>query len=214
MATVRFSEGLRDRIRSKARDMFQPQMEAAEASFNKELLDGVYDKLMAPYLVHLNAIPSEFLRTASIMDVHVHRGSTAIRLNLGSARPVPARDLTVPGVGTFTAHYSVPDIYLDANNPEWEPLREEYTAWKQRRMNTVAKRDEFLGMVNKILEAHVTLAPALKTWPALWELLPEETKEKHKEIKERKRRDMSEELEDVDLGKLTAAVTVHKLRGR
>jgi hypothetical protein len=127
---------------------------------------------------------------------------------------VPAKDLTIPGVASITAHYSIPDLYLDSNNPDFFALREEYQAWKLRKTNVHAKREEFIGMVNKIIESHVTLAPALKTWPALWELLPDETKEKHKEIKERKSRDKTEELEDVDLGKLTAAVTVHKLRGR
>jgi hypothetical protein len=212
MATVRFSANLKHTIRSNAMGLFTKQMEDADNSFNKELLDGVYDTVFNAWLSHINALPKEFFKEVSQLDVYIRRGATAIRLKLPTPRPIPANNMELPGLAKFNTHYSIPDIYLDSDNPIWEPMRIEYDGWKQRRLDARAKRDEFVAMVNTIIGSHVTLAPALKVWPALWELLPNETREKHKEIKDRKRRD-KEEMEGVDLGKLTAAVTVHKLRG-
>ena len=214
MATVRFSDKLKDTIRTNARGLFSAQMDSAEVSFSKQLLDGLYDRMFRDYLPHMNAIPSEFFKTVSAFDIHPYRQAASIRYTMNPSRPVPLRDISVAGRFTMNGHYTVPDVYLNIDNPEWHDIREEYTAWRERVQTVAAKRDEFMTMVDKILEAHVTLAPALKVWPALWELLPEETREKHKEVKESRRSRAREELEDVDFGKLTAAVTVSKLRGR
>jgi hypothetical protein len=51
------------------------------------------------------------------------------------------------------------------------------------------------------------LAPALKAWPALWELIPDDVKEKHREVKERSKGGIDL---DVDLNKLTAVSTAAK----
>jgi hypothetical protein len=62
-------------------------------------------------------------------------------------------------------------------------------------------------MVKKVCGAYTTLAPALKAWPPLWELIPENYKNKHREIKERVK---NEVVLDVDIGKLTALSTAAK----
>jgi len=214
MATVRFSDNLRHNIRVNARALFESRIITAQNSFDKTLLNGFYDKLFGPYLTQMNALPSEFFKSASRLDVRVASGAKIISVDLGRERPVPARNISVPNRFSMHAHYSAPDVYLDSSSPEWEYLRVEYTAWKQRILEADEKYKEFASMVDKIIDAHVTLAPALKVWPALWELLPEETKERHKQVKDSRRKKVKEELQGVDLGKLTAAVTVSKLRGR
>jgi hypothetical protein len=62
-------------------------------------------------------------------------------------------------------------------------------------------------MVTKVIEAHATLAPALKVWPPLWELIPDEYKDRHREIKVQGKKEVTI---DVDLGKLTAMSTAAK----
>ena len=59
------------------------------------------------------------------------------------------------------------------------------------------------------MTTYSTLAPALKAWPALWDLLDEDTKERHKKIVERKKKDTDDI--GVDLNSMTAAVTFSKL---
>ena len=71
-----------------------------------------------------------------------------------------------------------------------------------------AKQAKFVEGINKLMNTYSTLAPALKAFPALWDLVPEEAKERHKKIVERKKAEV--EL-DVDLNSMTAAVTLNKL---
>jgi hypothetical protein len=66
----------------------------------------------------------------------------------------------------------------------------------------------FVEQVKKIINAHATLAPALKLWQPLWDLIPEDYKERHRKVVERTKSDTQV---DVDLGSLTATVVAHKL---
>jgi hypothetical protein len=62
-------------------------------------------------------------------------------------------------------------------------------------------------MVKEVCNTYSTLAPALKAWPPLWDLIPEDVKDKHREIKERIK---NEAVLSVDIGKLTALSTAAK----
>ena len=73
------------------------------------------------------------------------------------------------------------------------------------------KREEFTDGVGKVIGAYSTLAPALKAWPPLWDLLPDATKERHKEIVERVKKEVV--VEDVDLSSMTTIATLAKLTG-
>jgi hypothetical protein len=64
--------------------------------------------------------------------------------------------------------------------------------------------------VQKILHAHATLAPALKAWPALWDLLPESVKNKHRLVVS-KASSEKPDLDGVDVASLTATVVMNKL---
>jgi transcription-repair coupling factor (superfamily II helicase) len=213
MATVRFSNKLRDEILKKAESLFTTKLATVRESFNKEHLNDVYNKAFAPYQAHMQALPAEFFLKAKYMDVYMTPTSSPTRVEFPAEKVMPARPFTISGRFRFTPHYNTPDIHLDAECPEWQTIRDEYEIYANRVKEEVTKRNEFVTMVKTIIHAHETLAPALKVWPALWELIPEETKEKHKEIKE-KRDKNNADMENVDLGKLTATVTVHKLRGQ
>lgn len=214
MATVRFSESLRSQIRTNARNLFTAEGEAVEKSFNKQLLAGMYERLFGSYTQHINKVPPEFFKMVKWLDIHVHRGASPVAYEMDRDRPVPFRDFKDEGRFRIGTHYSVPDVYLDSDCPDWDALREEYEAWRMRKIQHNTKVSDYVNMVGKIIESHATLAPALKVWPALWELIPEDIKERHKQVRESRKNKVKEELEDVDFGKLTAAVTVSKLRGR
>jgi len=90
----------------------------------------------------------------------------------------------------------------------FEDIKAEATAYLER-VNTIKQRKEvFVEQVKKIINAHATLAPALKMWQPLWDLVPEEYKERHRKVVERTKNEVTV---DVDLGSLTAAVVAHKL---
>jgi hypothetical protein len=45
-------------------------------------------------------------------------------------------------------------------------------------------------------------------WPPLWDLIPEEYKNRHREVKEREKKEVAV---DVDIGSMTAAVVFNKI---
>ena len=90
----------------------------------------------------------------------------------------------------------------------FEDIKAEAIAYKERVRLVTERRTLFVEQVKKIINAHATLAPALKMWQPLWDLIPEEYKERHRKIVERTKTDTQV---DVDLGSLTATVVAHKL---
>ena len=91
----------------------------------------------------------------------------------------------------------------------WDWLKPEFKEYNRKVFVEIDKREKFLSSVNTLMNSYTTLAPALKAWRPLWELLPEEAKERHKTVKERKVT-KAEEL-DLDLNSMTSAVTLNKI---
>ena len=90
----------------------------------------------------------------------------------------------------------------------YEDIKAEAIAYMDRVKVLRERQTAFVEQVKKIINAHATLAPALKMWQPLWDLIPEEYKERHRKVVERTKNEVTV---DVDLGSLTAAVVAHKL---
>ena len=179
MAIVRFSRELRKNIVQKATSMLDHKVQAARDSFNKTHLDSIYERVFSTYIPHMSALPVEFFNSAKEVDIYINGHSSPIRVQFNPPKPVPSKTMS-NGRFRYTPHYSVPDIYLDTSCSEWESLRSEHALYIERIQAEKAKQREFVEMVETVINAHETLAPALKTWPALWELIPEEVKDKHR----------------------------------
>jgi hypothetical protein len=107
----------------------------------------------------------------------------------------------------FNKSYSRNEFhYMDSR---WDWLKPEFKEYNRKIFEATNKQEQFLTSVNRLMETYTTLAPALKAWRPLWDLLPDEAKERHKTIKERKVV-KAEEL-DIDLNAMTSAVTLSKL---
>jgi hypothetical protein len=90
----------------------------------------------------------------------------------------------------------------------FEDIKAEAIAYMERVRVVRERKTMFVEQVKKIINAHATLAPALKLWQPLWDLIPEDYKERHRKVVERTKSDTQV---DVDLGSLTATVVAHKL---
>lgn len=219
MATVRFSESLKSSIRSNANKMFDDEIQKQEDSFPKDMLDGIVSKFMGDdFLTNVHVLPKEMFNWVQEIDVRF-RGEIngVVRIKVPpNTYPVPVNKIVTRKGMYDPSYHRIPDIRLDPDCEDWEAIKAEWLAWLERKNTAVAKRQEFLEMVSTIMEVHATLAPALKTWPPLWDLLPEDARSKHREIKDRKStKDRKEELlQEVDLSKMTAAVTLNKLSGK
>jgi len=69
-----------------------------------------------------------------------------------------------------------------------------------------------LMTIDALLSRHSTLAPALRDWPTLWELLPTDVKNKHnKEVKPRSAQENVVPVDITPLKALTGQLILNKL---
>ena len=84
--------------------------------------------------------------------------------------------------------------------------------YTQQRSQIWAEGEEFVDGVMAVVNAPATLAPAVKAWSGLWELVPEEYQERAKRVVPKKERQVvTRDGADVDLNKLTGVGVASKL---
>jgi hypothetical protein len=208
MATVRFSDELKGAIIKNAEAIFKKQVDDALSSYPKDWADRVYERAFAPYIPSMNSLPSCFFTTVGSLNIaKIGDMRVGVACELTNKRAYPYALPTTDDFPVSKASYSDTELALK-DIPMFEDIKAEAIAYMER-VSTVKQRKEvFVEQVKKIINAHATLAPALKMWQPLWDLIPEEYKERHRKVVERTKNEVSV---DVDLGSLTAAVVAHKL---
>jgi hypothetical protein len=88
-----------------------------------------------------------------------------------------------------------------------------YQRWNKDRRQIHDSRDQFQEQIKNLLSRHQTLKQVLSEWPALWDFVPQEFKNKHNEEKERVARAKAEpdHKPKVDLDVLNGAVVTAKI---
>ena len=210
MATVRITKELTEAILGRARAKFADRIKVAEGSAptGTKWGDYIYDRLFGQYVPIMNQLPSNFFRWTDTIDIQRISGEYInLTFMMSSRKPWPAylpEDAPVEQVGYGNSIALSDDLM-------WGELHAEVMAWKQKCSAIRKQAQEFTEGVSKILSTYSTLAPALKAWPPLWELVPERTKDKHKEIVDRRKPEKA--TPDVDMNRLTAVLTASKLGG-
>jgi hypothetical protein len=207
MATVRFSKELQDEILKNAKLVFDKQMQAArDARPSHDWGEKIYDTLFGQHVVALNAVPPYFLNMVEKIKIEqVGSQHCSLEFNLLSPKPFP-NQFPETELAKKSGYYGGEIALKD--NLLWGELHADIVRWKQGIKAVEEKRSAFVEQVQKIITAHATLAPALKMWQPLWDLIPESYKDKHREIKERTKKEVDI---DVDLQSLTATVVAHKI---
>jgi len=100
-------------------------------------------------------------------------------------------------------------VVADDNRFEW--LRVEYAKWIQPLQELLAERRKMIDNVKALLDSHKTLAPMLKKWDGLWGLLPEEAKDRHKQVVERNVSSTEDKTDGIDFNEVTSHLTMNKL---
>lgn len=102
-------------------------------------------------------------------------------------------------------------------DPIWDPFKADVKADADRIAQAKAKQEGVANEVVTRLSAFSSLAPALRDWPALWELLPPWAQEKHREVVVRKAAAPKEPPPEIDvtesdaLSELTAKLGMRRL---
>ena len=223
MATVRFSEDLRGRIKSNAREMFDTRI--SEAKRNPPNWAGnIYDLVFSDTKKMMYDLPDGYFETDNDINFYGFKGkdwdediNESIRMYFNSdndeRRRFPHDMSSIGDEATGLLGGGSYGWYLNADDPRWDSIKKEYKKYCLKIHKLEQEQKAFVDGVQEVINAYSTLAPALKAWPALWDLVPEEKKEKHREVVERRKAsDTAANLaEEVDLSKLTGHVTADKL---
>ena len=222
MATVRFSELLKSEIERKAKQVFSKKIDEAKrnvpATWNAEYLyNTVFSKDIRD---KMNALPDGYIETAKeiswtgFYDVpreeeDKHRGDywsthDQVKFDFSMPKPMPHKSDHADWKKSWRS------ISLVYGTPRFAAIQAEWETWVQGVNAVKAKQKEFVKGVNQVTRTYATLAPALKAFPALWDLVPEQYRERHLEITTRKKGSPSE-LGDLDVDALTSVVTMSKI---
>lgn len=223
MATVRFSKEFKDSILRNARAVFDKRISDAENTNHfSNWGDRLYDIVFEPYVASLNNLPIEFFSTSDVLSFQgFFNISTSteqeylrdinISLKLSTKRPFPHE--VINGRPYKKDRWSNYEIKIE-DIPEVAEFKQLVVDWKTKCIEIRKQRDEFVSAVDKVIESHATLAPALKMWPPLWDLVNEEYRDRHREVVERVKpseKVQALEEEGINLSALTATVVAHKL---
>ena len=224
MATVRFSDELRSDIRRNAERLFRSREEAAEAVGADEWPRIVADHYILAVNNLLGNVPQvireKFLtygRTLRLDRFETSVDTTLVGHSVDMAIPMPnvTSDDVARQLGFISYERTYGDtlaVRLDGTDPKWAAL---YAKAVKRRADIdalAAEKSTFVQNVQTITNSYSTLAPALKAWPPLWDLVPEHKQQKHKEIVERKRTAVEDVVDGMNLDQMTATTVASKLR--
>ena len=225
MATVRFSDTLKGEIRNRAKAMFQDKIKQAINNVPAHWADKVYECLFPVDVRNAMAsLPDYVLRKQEVLEVtgwanapedvwqsgdYKHNtwrlDGGAIKLSF--SKPMPWVNSFENAPNGFKSSYN--SGKFDYEDSRWDWLKPEFKEYNRKVFEATDKQEKFLSSVNTLMETYTTLAPALKAWRPLWDLLPDEAKDRHKTVKERKI--VKAEDLDLDLNAMTSAVALSKI---
>jgi hypothetical protein len=93
-------------------------------------------------------------------------------------------------------------------HPAWDELRAAYTVYREASDAAYKKKEMYVKSVEKIISTYSTLAPALKAWPPLWDLLHINEQNEHRRVDAPRKREEKEI--SVDFDTLTSISTAAK----
>lgn len=212
MATVRFSGALVNDILDNAKKTFAARIEEAER-LPEDFGIKVYNWILHDYIDLISKMPSGFFLTRNTVVIKSFNDIEYINctLSFGKELPWPNNLKGLKGLDPCSSSYSMAFICDTVSDTVACEIYEVLLARRDKLRRLISTRDEFVAGVDKICKAYATLAPALKAWSPLWDLVPDEYRARHLETKERNVSSASDALEDIDIDKLTATVMASKM---
>lgn len=225
MATVKITKDLIEQVSANARAIHGDRIHNVyktldfcgwtadsmlEFILGSELLDTLRRPEVAPFVTMANDL---YLETINGVGAGIALPKPLAPLPFPKGRSTDI-DITVDGTkigeAVLTMHYAGSYVKLTAPPSLLRGLDNEVERVQAERSTLVQVQDEYLRSVRKVMESFSTLAPALKAWPALWELLPEVVRAKHKAVRGTAAARSAPVL-DVDVNKLTAITAAHRM---
>ncbi len=214
MATVRFSNELKEHIISNAKDTFNARYQKAAAIPNG-FAERVYNDIFRDHLHTMSALPDGFMDKKYEFSVMISDSSlSGIQISLRLAAPqlwpekINLAHAKQRGWNNNDLQY-LPDL----NTTEGADIHNVIVNRQYAIKQVDEDKQRFVDGVDKICTTFSTLAPALKAWPPLWDLLPQSAKNRHLEISERKASatKAAELTDELNLASMTATVVASKM---
>jgi hypothetical protein len=211
MGTVRISADLKRVVVANAMATYLKRLNMAQGNL-KFPYDGptFYSMLFGEWEKQMEELPKGFFPVRNSIVVRNVSGIVppTLALSCGMKRfpydmPSAGRDFVLSMAMRECASVTL------LPSERWEPIIKAVHDWKQQHDNLVAERDAFVLGVTKVLDAHATLGAAVKTWPALWELVPENVKERQRSATKPEKKEAAPL--DIDVDRMTAAVAMSKI---
>ena len=228
MATVKITKELIEKVLGNARNVHGAKIHALHQSvdlcgwtgdklldlaYGTELLTQLRSPAMAPFIKPVTEVNLEAVNGQAIGRNFPLAAATPFVIGRGIAFPIKRNGEDV-GVATLNNAYSSTTGYMRLQVPSdmLNGLDEEFKRAREAQATLRAAQEDYLVSVRKVLESFTTLAPALKMWPALWELLPEDAKDKHKEVRGKPAAAAAKSsAPEVDLDRLTAITAARRM---
>jgi hypothetical protein len=215
MATVRFTNDLISDIKHKAKAPFDTKKGEIERSKNFDhWAHTIWKAIVGEHETALLSLPRSWMPATTRFSVKVPiLGSSHhhhyIHAHAQQSYPMPREFGANDDIDAVTnSGY----ICISATSEVFKPLIEEVSEWAYQIKAVEKQRDTMMNGIDQLTKTYATLGPALKAWPALWDLLPESAKTKHKDVVKREKPE-PKELK-ADLGAMTAALAVQKMMGK
>lgn len=208
MATVRISNDLAERILGNARALFTKRDNA---------LDQARPDNWAPGQL-LNRWFDADPRRRSTLEAMVSLGwstttsYTNFRLMDSASNLIHTEHVPTPGIQLPSAIVNSinvregtgPDTVFAAEIEFFKNIKKE-----KRELN--AEATAFIEQVRKVVRNCSTLKQALSVWPGIWELVPQEFKDKHNEVSERKTAERVKDELAIDVQSLNVGLVTAKI---
>jgi hypothetical protein len=220
MATVRITEELKRAVVHNLRKIYDKRYDAKrfiDEDTNPVAVEGAYVFLMGDYLPKMQGLPNHIFRKAKEMiftlagsESH-SRACVTVRFKTGQR--IMSNAFTDLSITRQHWTYSGDEVCVELVDKDYSDTSLAPVVENLRSMEeTIKQQVEAVRQIDRLLGKYSTLSPALKEFPALWDLLPESTRDKHKEVVERKPKRETVSVEQPgDLSGIGAAIIASKL---
>lgn len=206
---VRISDKLIGAVSGNVYDIYKGYIDDIEKQ-KPDVGDRIYELLYGPYLSRMQDLPETFFRKLDRIDVKNVAGEPLIcsfkfsSLKLGSYSH-PSGD-NVEGSERHSDKVNI------NRTPYTEDIVDAILSWRKQKTDITDIRNKAQAAIKCVLKANKSLAPAIKAFPPLVDLLPVETRMKM-EVPQHRLTSALMEL-DPDLKRLATDIALKKMLNR
>lgn len=207
MATVMISKGLINEVTSAVSLLYSEALQEAN-KVPPHWFDTIYNLLLpADIQKKMSELPPLFFRYAPSVSVFTNSYGVICLENKQRLLLPWSLDSNISGLMHSTS--IIQSLQLNEQDPRWSSFLREAKERNDKIASVRLQTSEAVNNARELLNQFGSLGPALKAWPPLWDLLSENTKNRHKQkvvIKKKKEVNLPDNMDD-----LTTKLTVNRM---